>query len=113
MVICVYVTDSTAPKYLKRAELSKTGSLVHLTCEFADDYPKASCVLVYRKYNMTHLTVTEYDQSTEFPVTISVDNTEEYTFAVFGKNDTELEEVVFSSKYYQINLCDYSEHQSS
>ena len=35
---------------------------------------------------MTHLTVTEYDQSTEFPVTISVDNTEEYTFAVFGKN---------------------------
>ena len=28
----------------------------------------------------------EYDRSTEFPVTISVDYTERYTFAVFGKN---------------------------
>ena len=28
----------------------------------------------------------EYDRSTEFPVTISVDNIERYTFAVFGKN---------------------------
>ena len=28
----------------------------------------------------------EYDRSTEFPVTISVDNTERYTFALFGKN---------------------------
>ena len=31
----------------------------------------------------------EYDRSTEFPVTISVDNTERYTFAVFGKNGTD------------------------
>lgn len=71
---------------MTRAELSKNGSAVNVTCEVSDEYPKASCVLVYREYNNTHVTVREYDQSTEFPVTISVDTTEDYTFAVFGKN---------------------------
>ena len=66
--------------------MSKNESNIKLTCEFTDDYPEASCVLVYREYNDPYLTVEEYDRSTEFPVTISVDNTERYTFAVFGKN---------------------------
>ena len=61
-------------------------SEVTVICELTDDYPEASCVLVYREYNGPYLTVEEYNRSTEFPVTISVDNTERYTFAVFGKN---------------------------
>ena len=36
----------------------------------------------------------EYDRSDKFPVTISVDNPERYTFAVFGKNEFEAELVI-------------------
>ena len=82
----LHIIDSTTSTFLTRAEVSRRGSEVIITCEFADDYPEASCVLVYRKYNDPYLTVEEYDRSTEFPVTISVDNPEKYTFAVFGKN---------------------------
>ena len=86
--MCTYnITDSNSTstsKFLTRAELSVIGSDVTIRCEFTDD--EASCVLVYREYNDPYLTVEEYDRSTEFPVTISVDNTERYTFAVFGKN---------------------------
>ena len=83
------ITDSSSTstsKFLTRAELSIDGSEVTIRCEFTDEYPEASCILVYREYNDPYLTVEEYDRSTEFPVTISVDNTERYTFAVFGKN---------------------------
>ena len=94
-VYCTFIyniTDSNSTstsKFLTRAELSVNGSEVTIRCEFTDDYPEASCVLVYREYNDPYLTVEEYDRSTEFPVTISVDNTERYTFAVFGKNKTD------------------------
>ena len=78
--------STTISKFLSRAELSINGSEVTIRCEFTYDYPEASCVLVYREYDDPYLTVEEYNRSTEFPVTISVDNTEKYTFAVFGKN---------------------------
>ena len=58
-------------------------------CQFAEGYPEASCVLVYREYNNHSLTVIEYSQSTEFPITISIDKSGQYTFAVFGKNGIE------------------------
>ena len=80
-------TNSTnTSKFLTRAELSVTGSEVTIRCEFTDD--KASCVLVCREYNDPYLTVEKYNRSTEFPVTISVDNTERYTCALFGKSGT-------------------------
>ena len=81
-------SSTNKSEFLTRVELSLTGSEVTIRCEFTDDYPEASCVLVYREYNDPYLTVEEYDRSTEFPVTISVDSTEKYTFAVFGKNGT-------------------------
>ena len=81
--------STTTSTFLKRAELSRKGSQVTLRCEFADKYPGASCVLVYRKYNNPHLTVKEYSRSTEFP--IPVKDTENYTFAVFGKNGKKIE----------------------
>ena len=82
----IHITTTTISTFLKRAELSRRGSEVTVTCEFADEYPEASCVLVYRKYSNPHLTVKEYRRSTEFPVTLSVNDSEMYTFAVFGKN---------------------------
>ena len=75
--------------FLKRAELSRDGSEVTIRCEFADEYPEASCVLIYREYNKTKLTVIEYEHSTVFPVSENVPNSERYTFAVFGKNGVE------------------------
>ena len=72
--------------FLKAADLSINGSSITIRCEFADEYPEASCVLVYRRYSDPYLTVKEYDSSTEFPITIPVNDTEKYTFAVFGKN---------------------------
>ena len=86
------ITDTNSTEYsefLTRAELSINGSKVTIRCEFTDDYPEASCVLVCREYNDPNLlTVEEYNRSTEFPFTISVDNTERYTCALFGKNGT-------------------------
>ena len=82
------ITGTNLPytsKFLTRAELLINGSEVTVTCEFTEG---ASCVLVCREYNDPYLTVEEYDRSTEFPVTISVDNTEKFTCALFGKSGT-------------------------
>ena len=83
--------STTVSIFLKRAELSKRGSQVTVRCEFADEYPEASCVLVYRKYNHLHLTLKEYSHSTKFPVAEFFNDIETYTFAVFGKNDKKIE----------------------
>ena len=72
--------------FLTAANLSINGSSIIIRCEFANEYPEASCVLVYRRYNDPYLTVKEYDRSTEFPITLPVNDSEKYTFAVFGKN---------------------------
>ena len=60
-------------------------------CKVANGYPEASCVLVYREYDNTTLTVREYSQFSQFSMTLSVDKPENYTFAIFGKNG-EIEE---------------------
>ena len=77
--------STTISTFLPRAELSVNGLEVTIRCEFADEFPEASCVLVYRKYNDPYLTVKEYTRSTGFPVTVSVDNPERYTFAVLER----------------------------
>ena len=78
------ITDTETTTKDPRAELSINGSEVTITCYFVDEY--VSCVLVCREYNSSYLTVKEYTHRTEFPVTVSVDNPERYTFAVFMKN---------------------------
>ena len=79
------------------------GSEVTMSCEFADEYPEASCVLVYRECN---LTVKEYKRSIEFPVTVSVENSQKYTFAVFGKNGSDIIEpepvITLKNKSYAV-----------
>ena len=57
-----------------------------IDCEFSEVYPEASCVLVYREYGSPLLTVVDIPQLFDFPVSITVDNPENYTFALFGKN---------------------------
>ena len=78
----------TAPKpssdYLETASISQDGSIVTVYCELVDDYPTASCVLVYREYTNTTLGVRVYNGNTTFPITITGEN---YTFAVFGREN--------------------------
>ena len=62
-------------------------------CAVANGYPEASCVLVYREYGNTTLTVRDYSQFSQLSITLSVDKPENYTFAIFGKNGvSEMEE---------------------
>ena len=59
-------------------------------CEVTAGYPEASCVLVYREYGNSTLTVIEFPQ---LPKTLTVNRPENYTFAIFGKNGaSEIEE---------------------
>ena len=63
-------------------------------CAFAAGYPEASCVLVYREYRNSTLTVIELPIKSFqlFPVPLPVITPENYTFAIFGKNGVEMEE---------------------
>ena len=110
-------TDSSTPSYkstfLKTAELSISGSSVSIRCEFADEYPDTSCVLVYRKYDNPTLLLNE----SIVPFTIFIDDTnlENYTFAVFGKNSRNIEKepvIVLKNKqhatYPPSETCKYN-----
>ena len=82
-------TDSksiTSSIFLESASISLSGSSeVTVDCTVAADYPEASCVLVYRKYDNPMLTITDFPQSI-LPIKLNVDTPESYTFAVFGEN---------------------------
>ena len=81
--------DNINSTFLKRAEISKIGSEVNIICEFADGYQEASCVLIYHEYDKPNLTVEVFNNSFYvFPVTITVDDPDKYTFCLFGKNGT-------------------------
>ena len=70
-----------------------TGSQVTIDCGFAVECPLALCVLIYREYNNSTLTVIDYSPTTDFPVTVTVDQPEKFTFAIFGVNcEGEIEE---------------------
>ena len=93
-----------ADKYsqiLSNASLSLIGSALVVNCQFAEGNPKTSCALVYREYDDQLLRVIDISQRFNFPVSISVSDPENYTFALFGK-DSELgmeEEPVVSVKF--------------
>ena len=90
----IIVTDSksiTSSTFLESASISLSGSSeVTVDCKVANGYPEASCVLVYREYGNTMLTITDFPQSI-LPIKLNVDTPESYTFAIFGKN-SEIEE---------------------
>ena len=65
---------------------SQLGSTIVIDCEFSEVHPEASCLLVYSEYGSPLLTVVELSQHINFPVSITVDSPENYTFALFGKD---------------------------
>ena len=71
---------------LKSGNISGSGSTIVIHCEFLDVLQEVSCVLVYREYGSTLLTVVDIPQLLHFPVSLAVDNPENHTFALFGKH---------------------------
>ena len=77
---CVEVTSKLASNVLNAASIVVSGSVVWIGCEFKEGIEGASCVLVYREYGNETLVVVEYPQnSTVFPVTLTVDSGQWYT----------------------------------
>ena len=82
--------DQKQSQILSNASVSLSGSHIVVDCEFVEGSPQSSCVLVYREYNSSLLTVADIPQLVDFPVSITISDPENYTFALFGK-DSELE----------------------
>ena len=85
----IIITDgecANSSQLLKHVNITFSVATAVVNCEFREAYPQASCVLVYREYDSPLLRVLEFSQFSNFPVTIAVDNPENYTFAVFGKD---------------------------
>ncbi|CAI8038995.1 hypothetical protein GBAR_LOCUS21703, partial [Geodia barretti] len=79
---------------LTNASLRLIGSVVITTCDFQKDSKNSSCILVYRQYGNETIGIVEYHQdTTSFPVRLTVPAVLcNYTFAVYGKNNTDLDE---------------------
>ena len=78
---------------VKKASISRNGSEVTVDCAVAAGYPEASCVLVYREYGNSTLTVRDFPLLPVFSIKLPVNTPDNYTFAIFGKNgDSEIEE---------------------
>ena len=92
------VPQSTS-EFLKNISVRfEESNLVKVECFFKDGIEDASCVLVYKEYGNNTLVVEEYQQNSMFPVNVTVDDTNNnYTFAVFGKNGSVMDERPFSA----------------
>ena len=86
-VLCFVGGGSVKPsQLLKSGNISGSGSTIVIYCEFLDVVQEASCVLVYKEYSSPLLTVVDIPQLLHFPISLAVDNPENYTFALFGKH---------------------------
>jgi hypothetical protein len=78
---------------LTNASLRLIGSVVITTCDFQKKIKSSSCILVYRQYGNETIGIVEYHQeTTAFPVRLTLPVICNYTFAVYGKNNTHLDE---------------------
>ena len=77
-------------KFLKNATIYYNESAIELVCIFKDIAGDVSCVLVYREYGNTTITVRELSKNEE-TLSISLSDPDKYTFAVFGKNGSDFE----------------------
>ena len=92
-----------ASNILNAASIVVTGSVVWIGCEFKEGIEGASCALVYREYGNETLVVEGYSQnSTVFPVTLTVGSGQYYTFAIFGKHGSDLEERPIVMRHVQV-----------
>ena len=88
---------------MNAASIVVSGSVVWIGCEFEEGIEGASCALVYREYGNKTLVVVEYPQnSTVFPMTLTVDSGQYYTFAIFGKHGSDLEERPIVMRHVQV-----------
>lgn len=105
----MFHTDKPAKissRFLKNTTISQSGSKITIDCQFVEDYPKASCVLVYREYDSPLLKTAEFYHF--FPVTLTVHNPEKYTFAVFGRNSVFEEEPALCVKFGKTTMRTFS-----
>ena len=99
----ILVTNASSNVLENESQLYLNGSAVFVTCEFKEGIEGASCVLVYREYGDETLVVVEYPQnSTVFPVTLTVGSGQYYTFAIFGKHGSDLEERPIVMRHVQV-----------
>ena len=88
-VFIIYTTGGQCAKtsqLLKSVSITRVESTIFIDCEFRNADHQTSCVLVYREYNGSLLRVLDIPQFFHFPVTLTVDNAEKFTFALFGKH---------------------------
>ena len=78
-------------KFLRNATMYFSGSEIYIFCSFKDIAGDVSCVLVYREYGNTTITVREFPKN-EKTWSISITDSEKYTFAVFGKNGSDIDQ---------------------
>ena len=64
---------------------------IELVCIFNDIAGDVSCVLVYREYGNTTITVRELSKNEE-TLSISLSDPDKYTFAVFGKSGSDIDQ---------------------
>ena len=93
-------TPVSTSRFLKNVSIQiEDSNLVKIGCEFKENIAEASCVLIYRKYGNDTLLVIEYPQNTVFPVNLTLDGTNVlYTFALFGKSGSDVDERSFVTK---------------
>ena len=70
-------------------------------CEFKDGVEDVSCVLVYREYGNETILHKEFPRGTEFPAPVDVADPGKYTFAIFGKNSSNIDEQPFTAQRLQ------------
>ena len=98
----ILVTNASSNVLENESQLYLNGSAVFVTCEFKESIEGASCTLVYREYGDEKLVVVEYPQNTDFPVTLTVGSGQSYTFAIFGKHGSDLEERPIVMRHVQV-----------
>ena len=81
-----YQNTNATSEFIKDASISISRSTVQITCEFSEDYPESSCVLVYREYGNTTLVVEEYTRNRPSDNIVLDKSDRAYTFAIFGRN---------------------------
>ena len=87
------------------ANISLIESVVYVTCDIPEEYSDIlSCVLVYREDGNKTLVVEEYSNNDEFPIHIPVNKSGGiYTFAVFGKNGSIIDEMPTTTVTCMVN----------
>ena len=98
-ILLGFISDVQHSMFLKNASISFNGSVLTVECEFYN-VQDVSCVLVgHRKSNITLLVL-----NTTSTLTVPIDDDGNYTFAIFGKNATHIDEMPVVVKLIDTSL---------